>query len=135
MVPGSQIMTHVVVTLMLDQRAGLHRDILAGINKRRRPYYRESGARYDYLHQPLDAQQISPTSSRVKGHQQENKPASFSLCSCVCVCFFPASAALLHFHSRFHYFQLISFYKARPLHNYPLSIRSHPVRHCRLRPC
>lgn len=52
---------------------------------------------------------------------------------CVCVCF-PVCTVLLHFHSRLQYFQLISFYKARPLHNYPLSIRSHPVPHCRLKP-
>lgn len=70
-----------------------------------------------------------PPSNHPFASGQEDKPASFRLCVWCSV-----STVFLHFHFRLQYFQLISFYKARLWHNYPVSIRSHPVPHCRLRP-
>lgn len=79
---------------------------------------------------PPRRQANHPHNNRVRGQWRENKPVSFTLCVFFLVC-----TAFLRLHSRSQCFQLISFYKARPLHNYPLSIRSHPVQHCRLKPC
>lgn len=130
-VSSSQIMTHVVVTLMPDQRDGCF-FFFSGITQA--GLLSREQTRMTTSTNPLTPSKLPP--------QQQDKRAMTGiqtsliqfLCVHLCVCF-PACMVFLQFHSRLHYFQLISFYKARPLHNYPLSIRSHPVQHCRLKQC
>lgn len=99
-------------------KSRLLHDILAGINKQGQAHYQVNTTK-GWL----------PPSYHPPTWGREDKPASFRLCVCCSV-----NTVFLHFHFRLQYFQLISFYKAWLWHNYPLSIRSHPVPHCRLRP-